>query len=88
MLLQRTAEEREKAGETEEVVNLTFEVGTKVWHTPGLRLPFLRSGGLKLGNLFDTSVQLPLESAVRELYLWMGALVGDATTLHHPGLGT
>lgn len=70
------------------MVNLAFEVGTMTWHTRGLSLPFLRSGGLKLGSLFDTSVQLPLESAVQELCLWVGALVGDTTTLHHPGLGT
>lgn len=41
----------------------------KARHTPGLGLPFLRAGGLKTGHLLGTRVQLPLESAVRELLL-------------------
>lgn len=42
----------------------------EAWHTPGLRIPCLRSGGPKAGHLLGTSIQLPLESAVPELCLW------------------
>lgn len=54
----------------------------KAWHTPELRIPCLRSGGLKAAHLLSTSIQLPLESAVPELCLWMW-LCWEAPTPSH-----
>lgn len=72
-MLQRAPEETEKAGESEEKegwLTLCVRSVKKGWHSPGLRIPCLRSGGLKGVPLLGTSIQLPLESAVPELCLW------------------